>query len=608
MDSLGISHLSLEEQPQPLSHPLDHGEMGQSVEICGEGETKHGGRWRSSESQESGYMSESEQESQDISSSDTQDGYYSDYGSQDMPMEAVNIATEGPRESYCVDIRNKGNLVVTLGDDGAHTSNRQLALPSKRRNTDSGHGESKIPRLRKKNSNQIVGANSKKQKSIPQYFRKQKRREVVGYKRGDELDKNILSKNIYIDIKENSGSIQISNDASKEDLEDCVTDGRSRNTYHINIMNSSGNMAIGDNAKCEHNFVTGECVTADGLHPNVVVSPTAPLVVRAGKSVAKRTQLIYKLTGDIYPLRENGKWDLFYQCVNQGIKIARDAGQKGVKIFLMIEKSIGLSYQKKNEESLKLLNKANKEISEHALEMREFLLALSHSQLAALYRREKKKLKTYDALAKAQQNAVMVPSFLVKGFTAYERASTLSLELSLVSISEPDRDELKKEAKDALRLAISFCEEMLQQNPGLYLRKHIFALLKLALLDLNCRTSAARSQPVSERDVNEAEDCIKHTEQKYSQHLNDSLKIQLYTAKCDLCFRKAQVQCQENQTDNGHKQLEIELYQQAMVYGEMALKMAQKINFPIDIQALQERLSELRVLSGDATCSRITEL
>ncbi|EDO47770.1 predicted protein [Nematostella vectensis] len=462
----------------------DHGKTDQSIETCGQEEAKHGGQWRSSpESQQSGCLSESEEESQEISSCETKNRYDVDYGSQDMPMEAVNIAKAGPSDNYSLNIQNKGNLVVQLGDDREHTFQRQLAVPMKRRNNFHG-SNTKILRLRIRNSSQIVGATSKKRK----------RREVLGYKKGGQLDKNSSTKNVYIDIKDNSGPIQISNGSCNI------------NKYNINIVNSSGNVVIGDNAKCEHNFVTGENVTADGSHPNMVVSPTSPLVVRAGKSLAKRTQLIYTLIGDIYPLRENGKWDLFYQSINQRLKIVRNAGQRDVQIFLMIEKSIGLRYQKKNEDALNLLNKANKKISEHALELREFLLALSHTELAALYRREGKKLKTYDALAKAQQNAEMVPSFLVKGFTAYERASTLVKELSLVSYLEPDRDEIKKETKDALRLVISFCEKMLQQNPDIYLRKHIFALLLLAHLDLNCRTSVARSQPVCEGDVKEAED------------------------------------------------------------------------------------------------------
>ncbi|XP_032220863.2 uncharacterized protein LOC116603563 [Nematostella vectensis] len=586
MDSLAISHLSLEELPQPFSRPSDHGKTDQSIETCGQEEAKHGGQWRSSpESQESGCLSESEEESQEISSCETKNRYDIDYGSQDMPMEAVNIAKAGPSDNYSLNIQNKGNLVVQLGDDREHTFQRQLAVPMKRRNNFHG-SNTKILRLRIRNSSQIVGATSKKRK----------RREVLGYKKGGQLDKNSSTKNVYIDIKDNSGPIQISNGSCNI------------NKYNINIVNSSGNVVIGDNAKCEHNFVTGENVTADGSHPNMLVSPTSPLVVRASKSLAKRTQLIYTLIGDIYPLRENGKWDLFYQSINQRLKIVRNAGQRDVQIFLMIEKSIGLRYQKKNEDALNLLNKANKKISEHALELREFLLALSHTELAALYRREGKKLKTYDALAKAQQNAEMVPSFLVKGFTAYERASTLVIELSLVSYLEPDRDEIKKETKDALRLVILFCEKMLQQNPDIYLRKHIFALLLLAHLDLNCRTSVARSQPVCEGDVKEAEDCIKYVEQKYSQHLNVSLQIQLYMAQGELCFRKAQVQCQKNQTDNCHQQWKNEMYKQAIVHVKMALELAQETNYPIDSQTLKEGLAELSILCGDAHCASITEL
>ena len=81
------------------------------------------------------------------------------------------------------------------------------------------------------------------------------------------------------------------------------------------------------------------------------------------------------------------------------------------------EKSIALGYKKKNDESKQTVKLANDLIlSRPGLNMRDFLVALSHCQLAALQRRASKLTKASKPVFIAEQSVEFVPSYLAKTY------------------------------------------------------------------------------------------------------------------------------------------------------------------------------------------------
>jgi hypothetical protein len=350
---------------------------------------------------------------------------------------------------------------------------------------------------------------------------------------------------------------------------------------NITITNNSGNVIIGQGAACHVNEQNpsrehrdGELVVADGTSmTSMFPSPQRQLVVCVDRNIMKWLNRFYTITNEIYPLRDNGRWDEFYTTVDERIKFAREKGHLEEEVFMTIEKSTALSYQKKNDQSMETVTQANSMIhaNGHGLKMKEFLTVMSHCQLAALYRRQNKMFKANQAVFIAEQNAEFVPSCLAKAYVIYEKASNQALYLSIVSTLEPEREGFEKEAKEELKNCISVCEKMLNEVDTIYLRRHLFCFLKLALMNLNCRTATARSQSVSEDSVREAKDCITRMQNAYSGQMSEATSILLLTAQCDHGYRSGD-------------------YPNAAVFGRQALEIAERLGFHLEIKELKDRL------------------
>ncbi|XP_031573818.1 uncharacterized protein LOC116307681 [Actinia tenebrosa] len=352
---------------------------------------------------------------------------------------------------------------------------------------------------------------------------------------------------------------------------------------NISVDNNSGNIVIGDSAACHAStsedpsrirHLEGEQVVADGTEI-IAVSPPKQMVVCVDRSIMKWLHQFYEITNQIYPLRDNGRWEEFYETVDKRIHFARQNGQFEEEIFMTIEKSTALSYQKKNEQSMEVVKQANDMITRtRGLQMKEFLTVMSHCQLAAIYRREQKMFKANHAVVIAGQNAEFVPSYLAKAYAMYERASNQAMYISIVSTQQPEREEYEKDTREDHRSCISLCEKLLSESDDIYLRRHHFCFLKLALMNLNCRNENARIQPVSEDSVREANECITRMQELYSGEMSEATNILLLTVQSDYKYRTGD-------------------YSTAMVFAEEALKISERRGFELEIKELQERLKLL---------------
>ena len=364
-------------------------------------------------------------------------------------------------------------------------------------------------------------------------------------------------------------------------------DNADNRMVNIHVINNSGKIVIGDNvsyyegspgleSRCQSNEDGGTIVT-DGSE---IVSPQRGPVFCVDKNTMKWVDKFYRITNEIYPLRDNGRWEDFYEKVNKGIWFARQNRLQEEEILLTIEKSIALGYQKKNDESKQTVKLANDLIlSRPGLNMREFLVALSHCQLAALQRRASKLTKASKSVFIAEQNVEFVPSYLAKAYVIYEKASNwywqcyYCHELGQGSL----RDNFANEAKKEFKKCISTCEQVLAENDTLYLRRHHFSLVKLALMNLNCSTTATRNEPVSEDDVREAGDCISRMHQRYSGQMGESTSMLLHCAQTDQFFRQGD-------------------YTNAEISARQALHKAESSGFQLQIHELRERLEDITLL------------
>ncbi|KAJ7389376.1 hypothetical protein OS493_031903 [Desmophyllum pertusum] len=162
-----------------------------------------------------------------------------------------------------------------------------------------------------------------------------------------------------------------------------------------------------------------------------------------------------------------------------------------------------------------------------------------------------------------------------KALIYYEMASNLTKYISSIPLDRSARDELVERAKNYMKQCIDLCIEL--DDGRVYIKKHHFGLLKLALLDLNCRTRAARSQITSSRCIEEAENCLRTVAEKYEDEMSEGQKIQFFVARSDLNYRHDDLQAA--QSDASH-----------------ALSLAETHGFRLEVSAIKEKQDDISKL------------
>ena len=306
--------------------------------------------------------------------------------------------------------------------------------------------------------------------------------------------------------------------------------------------------------------------------PRFTSQVTFPVV--SGETERKIAESLKKfaiILNKLHPLRDSGNWKQFDSAA-ESLPLENE-GDLELKILISMEKSVVISYQNNLERAETMVlqalerlekSKVTDSISYH------FLVAMAHCHLTGFYRRQNMHGKAEESIAIAEQNSQDPNSFL-KALIYYEMASNLAKYISSI----PDgsaREELVTRAKHFMKQCISLCIEL--DKGRVYIRKHHFGLLKLALMDLNCRTTAARSQNISSRCIEEAENCLKTVEEKYEADMSEGQMIQFYVAKSDLSYRRNNLQ-------------------DAEVSGRHALSLAESNGFSLEIKGIKDRLEHI---------------
>lgn len=289
----------------------------------------------------------------------------------------------------------------------------------------------------------------------------------------------------------------------------------------------------------------------------------------SGDSKQKTTEF-YGVLNKIHPLRDSGNWKAFNSVADGLIKVK--AGDLDFELLMLIEKSVVVSYQNDLETAeamvLEALEKLNK--TKMKMHMSNFLVTMAHLHLTGFYRRQNKHGKAESSIAIAEQNSRNGSSRFLRALIFYEMASNLTKFVSSIPLDRSAREGYVERAKDYMKQCIDLCIKL--DAGSVYIKKHHFGLVKLALLDLNCRTKAARI--TGPRSIKEAKNCLKTVEEKFEDEMKEGQKIQFLVALCDLNYREGNLQA-------------------ALVHAHGALDLAKDHGFNLEIAAIEERQDEI---------------
>lgn len=175
----------------------------------------------------------------------------------------------------------------------------------------------------------------------------------------------------------------------------------------------------------------------------------------------------------------------------------------------------------------------------------------------------------------AEQNSQGCHAHLDTSFIVYERAGVLLEFIALTACRSPQQ---VNEALRNLEICIDLCTKLENEDGKLYVKKHHFALMKMAMLLLDCRTEAARKRVVSKDAIAKSEQCLNTLKEKYWSVIAEGVKVQFNLVMSDLEYRKGN-------------------YTEAERYANLARDMAVEMGFNTEIDHAQERLNHIRALT-----------
>lgn len=294
----------------------------------------------------------------------------------------------------------------------------------------------------------------------------------------------------------------------------------------------------------------------------------------------------FPILNKLHPLRDEGSWNKF-DGESAILKMA-NRGDRELEMLLLMEKSVIVSYQSDLEEAkrmlLEVLKNVKTETKVTAASHYHFLVSMIHVHLCGFYRRQNMLDEAESSIAIAEQNSRNLKSRYLKALILYEMASNQTKIISTLSMTAGGREKRVSLARNYMKKCISLSADL--DGSDVYLKKHHFGLLKLALMALNCRTKTARRQKISIECVEEGKNCLKTVEERYKDEMSQAQLIQFRVAKADLHWR------QNNLLDA----------EMSVVH---ALHLAEKNGFSLEITGIKERLddiSRLRDRSKKTTC------
>ena len=286
-----------------------------------------------------------------------------------------------------------------------------------------------------------------------------------------------------------------------------------------------------------------------------------------GMELFRRSMWVMK---ELQSLRDNARWSDFDDRANELLLSYTDID---TIVAIKLEQSVAACYKNDLEHSLQLLDEAFSLMS--GATNVPVLAGRGYGYRAGVKRRQRNLGEAQQDVQLAEQNIRACHTSLDASFIVYERASVLLDFIGRLSQRSPYQFE---EALRNLEKCIDVCLSVEIQDEELYVKKHHFAFIKIAMLSLDCRTEAARERVLSEEYIAKGEKCLKTLETKYWSQIAEGVKVQFYLASSDLEYRKGNYQNAEN-------------------FASLAKDRAVHLGFNTEISHAQERLDHMRVVT-----------
>ena len=278
----------------------------------------------------------------------------------------------------------------------------------------------------------------------------------------------------------------------------------------------------------------------------------------------------------LHKQRDSGDWKQFEEITVK--LLAKYPRKKDIHISILLEKSVAANYQKYLQQAEKLAREALSMVQQASQPMVNVFRGRAYYCLSCVYKRTQELEKAFEYVMLSEESLSKTDSLQDKAFLAYEKGCVQQVAAERC-IDEATRQRQLQEAKQSFEHCLDLCTQMYEKGEKQFLNKHIFAMMKISMLLLDCRTKAARSRQVSEENIDEAKEYLDkiESEQELWERIacSDIARVQFKLARADYFFRRAS-------------------YEMAEECAQEAVELARDRGFKTEVEPGLERLVDIR--------------
>lgn len=313
----------------------------------------------------------------------------------------------------------------------------------------------------------------------------------------------------------------------------------------------------------------------EGDKVELALTRQVPLVTRS----RSQTKLCIIMNG-LHELCDNGEWAKFEEACEK----LRHSSDADVQVAILLERAIVFLYHHDLEKAEQTASEALT-IASRA-DNHQLLAGRAYYYLAHVYRREKKLGEAVRCIDLSKQNLHMMDVCLDQSFMAYEEGNVMK---EFISSGTVLKTKLLLQAKGCFERCIDLCRRLDDSGSQVIPRTQSFALIKIAMLLLDCGSTSGRERCVSHTHVAEAKRFLDLFQKRGLDEITQRRKLQFLLAHSDLQYRLSNYQAAENDANQ-------------------ALDKAKELGFLLEVMPARNRINHIRQLLASGRMQACLEL
>lgn len=262
----------------------------------------------------------------------------------------------------------------------------------------------------------------------------------------------------------------------------------------------------------------------ESVTPEFSISRQVPLV-----SLSRSQTSLCEIMKWLHKFCDNGLWAEFERaCQN----LQRQFCSADINVAILLEKAIAFLYQHDVEKAELTALEALDNSSQ--AENHQLLAGRAYYYLAHVYRRERKLGEAVRCIELSKQNLHLMDVCLDHSFMAYEEGNVMKEFISSGALLSK---KLVIEAKMCFERCLDLCKRLDDSDGSVVPTTHSFALIKIAMLLLDCGSTSGRERCVSASHIKEAKRFLDTIQRRGLDDITERRKIQFYLAVSDLQYR-----------------------------------------------------------------------